>query len=360
MQRPQIGLALVALWMAACALPDYVRGSSIRYSVTAIPSLAGYSMTPEALNAEGQVVGQTFGSSGYGTFYFNGVSTTTGPYGGSYTTNAVGITDSSTICGYGTTAGVPYIYTQTGSHVTNIASYNSFGVYPYAINNAGEIAGYGVDPVTGNARALLYSSSGYQNLGTVAPETSSYGFALNIEGDVIGIAAGVGAGKPFIYTGGAMHVIGSVGGRALGINDSRQVVGDIAGGNGSAFYYDYASNSFTTIAPPPGYTGCYLDGINNAGIAVGGSSTSSTVSAAIVFPGQNMTDINTLIDPSSGWHINSAVAINVNGQILGQGQLNGVGQVVILTPIPEPTPLSLFAVSGFGLLARRRRCLIVN
>ena len=63
-----------------------------------------------------------------------------------------------------------------------------------------------------------------------------------------------------------------------------------------------------------------------------------------------MTDLNTLIDPSSGWMLEEATGINDNGWIVGYGYNSATGRydAVLLTPIPEP--------SAFALLARPRPC----
>ncbi|MDB5298634.1 MAG: hypothetical protein JWO87_297, partial [Phycisphaerales bacterium] len=303
---------LCAVFISCVTTPAFAVNtpiSSVRYTVSAVPLVPGVlSMTPEAMNSSGQVVGQTFGSGGYGTFFYDGTTTSTyqtATYGG----NAVGINDSSTIVGWVSPGGVPLVYTQHGAAVTQLAPWNASGTYPYAINNTGQITGYGVDPATQNARALLYTGGVIKNLGTAGGQTGSYGFALNSFGDVAGVASGVGPDRPMIYTAGAMHLIGSVGAQAYGINDSRQVVGKISSGQGMGFFYDYPSNKFTTVAPPLGFDGCLLSGINNAGTAVGQCSTQSVIDAAVYFPGQTMTDLNQLIDPTSGWHLYSAVAI---------------------------------------------------
>ncbi|MFZ0279277.1 MAG: hypothetical protein WA254_02780 [Candidatus Sulfotelmatobacter sp.] len=45
-----------------------------------------------------------------------------------------------------------------------------------------------------------------------------------------------------------------------------------------------------------------------------------------------MHDLNTLISASSGWVLNSATDINVWGQIVGEGTLNGAPHGFLLTP----------------------------
>jgi probable HAF family extracellular repeat protein len=327
------------------------------YTVQAVPSLAGVVMTPTAINDLGQVVGQLNGTGG---FYFNGTTTTSLPVAGYYEANAVGINDSSTICGFGTTQqGDAYVYTQQGSTVTNLGAINQYGTYAYGINNSGQIVGYGEDSTGRYDRAVLYSGGTFQNLGTLPGEAGSDGFALNNRGDVVGISANTnGAGFPFIYTAGAMHQIGSVNGRGLGINDSQQVVGLIAGGFGEAFYDNYATSFYSAVPAPVGFLGSILEGINDSGVAVGDCSTSSLVEGAVYIPGQTMVPFDQLLAPSaSGWNISSSAAINNLGQVVGVGSFDGgSSQVVILTPVavPEPSGLSFLAIGGLTLLRRRR------
>jgi probable HAF family extracellular repeat protein len=74
-----------------------------------------------------------------------------------------------------------------------------------------------------------------------------------------------------------------------------------------------------------------------------------------------MVDLNTLIDPSLGWTLQAALAINDNGWIVGYG-LDGSGNThaFLLTPavIPEPTALALGGITILAASAawwRRRR-----
>jgi probable HAF family extracellular repeat protein len=67
-----------------------------------------------------------------------------------------------------------------------------------------------------------------------------------------------------------------------------------------------------------------------------------------------MIDLNTLIDPASGWTLQYASAINDVGQIVGYG-LNPSGQqdAFLLDPVPEPGTMPLLALGGLSLLRWR-------
>jgi probable HAF family extracellular repeat protein len=74
-----------------------------------------------------------------------------------------------------------------------------------------------------------------------------------------------------------------------------------------------------------------------------------------------MIDLNNLVDPSTGWVLESADGINDSGQIVGYG-VNPSGQThaFLLTPTPEPSTLCLAITCGSMLLAShlcRRRLL---
>ena len=68
-----------------------------------------------------------------------------------------------------------------------------------------------------------------------------------------------------------------------------------------------------------------------------------------------MVDLNTLIDPASGWELLEAHGINDSGQIAGHGMIGGQTHAFLLTPTPEPASLCLLALGGTALLRRNRR-----
>jgi hypothetical protein len=67
----------------------------------------------------------------------------------------------------------------------------------------------------------------------------------------------------------------------------------------------------------------------------------------------NNIDLNTLIDPASGWDLMYAYDINASGWIVGEG-INPQGEEHAFLLVPEPATFALISLSGLFLRKRSR------
>ena len=196
--------------------------------------------------------------------------------------------------------------------------------------------------------AFLYSGGAVTDLGAFESR------AINSGGVV------VGATGPFdqacIYSGGTLTNLVVPGGfpesHAIALNDNGQVLVSASGslfGTQYAFLYN-SDGTWTSL----GSFGA--GGMNGAGDVVGATGYMVGSNDAVLYSNGTLADLNTLIDPSSGWHLSSAAAINDNGWIVGDG-VNPSGQqeaflLIPTTVTPEPSTLVLACVGIFGITCR--------
>jgi hypothetical protein len=159
------------------------------------------------------------------------------------------------------------------------------------------------------------------------------------------------------------------------INDAGTIIGNGVKYNGSAageiraVRWDAGGTAITELgdlgATGVGYTSIRAFAINNGGIVVGNvetfDNTYQLLEDRAVYWGPNgaCTDLNTLIDPASGWFLLSAQAVNDNGWIAGYGRYDSDGPSgndpiyrLYVLHIPEPATMGLLVLGG--LLVRRR------
>jgi probable HAF family extracellular repeat protein len=190
------------------------------------------------------------------------------------------------------------------------------GSMPTAINGSGQVVG---SFTAGDAtHAFLYSGARFVDLGTLGG-TYSIARGINDAGTVVG-ASGDAAGNThaFVYASGTMTDIGTLGGSnssAAGINNNGQVAGVADGPGGSYAFLYSAGGGMRSLGALPGGVGSRAEGINNAGVVVGGSLTGTTPLPqfhAFTYGSGAMTDLGSLTGAFS-----VAQAINDKGVVVG-------------------------------------------
>ncbi len=155
---------------------------------------------------------------------------------------------------------------------------------------------------------------------------------------------------------GAWTSIGSLGGPQTypeGINGLGEIVGEATTSASSQYQaFKYSGGTMTELADVFGGGSASAYGINDQGVVVGGASLpDGSGHAFIEFPGGPMEDLNNFIDPSLGWTLGQAYAINDRGQILvAANDAAGHDRTVLLTPTPEPPSLFIALAAGLVLV----------
>ena len=304
--------------------------------ITDLGTLGGFRSVANAINNDGQIVGNSLaGASAPVFYYYNGVAISLGALGG------------------------------------NDAVAN-------AINASGQIVGSAY-AVTGAMQAFLYIGGRMTRLGTLPGDVSSSANGINTSGKIVGTSYSAGAiGRAFIYAGGVMQAIPGFGdiSMATGINASGVVVGamSVAGDqNEHAFYYSngraydvgtlggsasyatainddgmivgtstlkgdgtfhafsYSLGKIHDIGALPGFSNSVATSVNSAGDIVGYCYTNPTgMTHAFYYHDGVMTDLARMAS-STPWVLTDAFGINDKRQVVGTGYLsNGYRHAFLL------------------------------
>jgi probable HAF family extracellular repeat protein len=323
------------------------------YTVTDIGTFGGSSSRAYGINDSGQVVGMAVGSGNlfsHAFLYSNGITTDLGTLGGTYSI-AYGINNSGQIVGFSNdSSGRNRAFSYSGSNMTDLGAVGGLNEsVALGINNNGQIVG----TLSNGVHSFLYSGGSMTVLGIQGFVVST---AINDSSQIVGYTNDQ-AIRAFLYSGSITIDLGTLGGSesvAYGINNNGQVVGYAFTKGGQLHAFRYNSNIGMTDLGTLGGADSVAVGINDNNEVVGWASVdnNSTSTHAFVYSDNVMTDLNSLIDPQSGWTITDAADINIKGQIAATGT-NGHGfRALLLTPnmtVPEPNACSL-VLAGLGLL----------
>jgi probable HAF family extracellular repeat protein len=204
-----------------------------------------------------------------------------------------------------------------------------------AVNRHGVIAGYMYDAGFILRAAVWPEGSSAQ----VLSDHTGWAFAINDGGVVTGqVMPAPGTGVAFRWEPGVgFESLPTLGGRSAlgrGINNAGDVVGESYRENGSsriAAWWRASDDEVVDLGTLGGSESSASD-VNNHGQIVGWALNASGQRRAFLYANGVMVDLNTLVEPGSGWVLLSANAINDAGQIAGEGRFGLDVRAFLLTP----------------------------
>jgi probable HAF family extracellular repeat protein len=328
----------------------------------------GFGAMGYGINNNGEAVGEVPCTSGSWAFlYSNGtitnLSTTLAPDGCA----AKAINDARQTVGWADINSTQHPVLIDGGTLIDMGSalQGATGV-AYDINNASQATGW-IQFIGSNINpsAFRWSNGTATSLGALEGGHESWGRGINNHGDVVGSSDCSSGRHAFLYSNGEMTDLGAMPNNAnsdaTAINDNGQVVGmaetgpnDI--GFGETHACTWINGTISDLGTLGGWVSYAYD-INQKGQIVGSAAVMSTDMAAFLYDGGKMVDLNTLIDPNSGWTLTEATAINDDGWIVGRGWNNVNGtSAFLLKPVPEPSMLVLMFACAVGIFVRCRLC----
>jgi probable HAF family extracellular repeat protein len=328
------------------------------YNFTDLGTLGGTSSYATAINNLGQVTGMAYtnGNSWNSPTLWNDTIATSLDGNVSY---ASAINNSGQVAGFTLFGrevfcclGTNYYDRATVWNGTTTNYFNSVGgtnTYAFAINDAGQVAGY-----SGDGQALVWDGTTTTYLGVGSA------YAINNAGQV----AGVSGGHATVWNGTIVTDLGTLGGinsTASAINDAGQVVGySPLAGNNEVHATLWNGTTITDLGTLGGNS--YARDINASGLIVGFSNILGGQHATI-WGGNTITDLNSFLDASTvaaGWVLTDATGINDNGWIVGSASnsLLGIANhafVMSVAAVPELNSyaMALIGLGFIGFIARR-------
>jgi probable HAF family extracellular repeat protein len=185
------------------------------------------------------------------------------------------------------------------------------------INASGQVVGYSETP-GGAIHAFLYSGGVMTDLGTLGGGGGSIAYGIDAGGEIVG--SSTVNGNPnwhaFSYSGGVMTDLGPSSESANAVDSSGQIVGFSSDPHSHAFLY--SGGLMTDLGTLGGYYST-ANGINASGQIVGAAYTTGNLADhAFLYSGGIMTDLGTL-----GGNWSNALGINASGQIVGEAFTTG-------------------------------------
>jgi probable HAF family extracellular repeat protein len=336
----------------------------------------GLSSYPNAINIHGVVVGQSQNgatdldsgiSAWVPTVWKDGRAINLGTFGGSFGL-ATSVNESGLVTGAaenGVTDPLSFAinsgllgetelrgFVWDGGRLRDIGTLGAPGTFPVAINNAGQVTGFGLtDSDTGpfglpHVAPFVWQSGHMTNLGTLG---GIFGLAaaINQRGQITGQSdlAGDEVTHAFLWSHGKMTDLGTLGGTFSSANFANEL-GDVTGissvddSDSSGHAFLWKNGTLIDILPVSGDNNGNGWMVNNFGQVVGQSwdfdGTNTLDSHAMLWENGESIDLNLLISNHTDITLTEANYITDKGEILSFGVLpNGELRATVLIPEPE-------------------------
>jgi probable HAF family extracellular repeat protein len=334
---------------------------AVQYAVTLLDSLlpSPYtSSSPLQINNKGQIAGTAFTLTANTQRAFvisKGSVTILGKLAGAFSTGrgmnsfaeVVGTSPPSTVANQHAV-----IFNGTGTP-TDLGTLGGTSSVANAVNDSGVVVGQaatGTSGITPVQQAFAFVNGSMVNVGD-ATQANTNAVDINNAGAI----AVAGSTRSYVTTGTLRQNL-TIGFKPTALNNQSLVVGDIPNSNGvstDAALFDELTGTSTDIGKlGSANSSAQANDVNNSNVIVGTSGTTGGSSAAHAFvwtQANGLQDLNSLIDPNSGWLLSSANSINDSGQIVGTGIFNGRIQGFLLTPstsqgVDTTAPTATFTV----------------
>ena len=216
---------------------------------------------------------------------------------------------------------------------------SQFWTAAVGVNEGGQVIGQTGGADIGTVACIWEHGAGgwtARALGTMPQDARSNGCGINDAGRAVGIYWADVVHHAYVWQDGTVAALPALPGQdnssAYRINNLGQAVGTACGPGRHAVLW----NTVPTASAPLDLGDGQACDISDTGQVVGCSP--STYSQAAIWPQGKAppVNLNSLIDPSSGWVLDIATAINRHGQIVGTGEFHGSGSVFLLTPLAPP------------------------
>lgn len=316
--------------------------------------------TPADINNHGQIAGWRQVGDGRTNIalYSDGAVSDLGSLGGDYTF-AHSLNDAGEITGDALIGADVHGFVYRNGNLTDLGA----GTVGWSINAAGDVVGAKLD-ASGSA-GLLYRNG----ILTVLPHlgTGNVGFAsdINDAGVIVGDSSTTSGWDsprhPVIYSDDGPIDLGTLPAYARKsaevINNQGRIAGTTGDWNGIASAFVYENGVSTDLG---NFGGAFLTigGINEAGYFVGTALGPQDQGIGFIYLNGGLVDLNTLVDPATGWRISGAADINDLGQIAAWGyrgtEISAL-RLDLAGVIPEPDAIGLLVPGLLLLLGARRR-----